>query len=289
MKKILWNTANVKNQKSLKWGFYHQEASAEWILFLLKKVKLKQIDNIDEINKNDELIIIDSGLDEKKTLYENLSSICSKIFLFHLGDEGGTEETFSIYNNCTHVWRTFCLNRYFNNLKITCIPLGFKTGTKLSQNFTFLKRKYSWSFIGTAHKSCRHDLLYQLDSVLPKFVFKTEKFNDKKRLTIEKFSSVLSDSKFIPCPSGFYHPETYRLYEALECKCIPIIENLYNFYDRFFPDNPFIKVNLWKESLELINNMEDKKILETNDRCVNWWDNIKKNLQKSISKKIYNE
>ena len=55
----------------------------------------------------------------------------------------------------------------------------------------------------------------------------------------EEMSEVLSSTIFSPCPNGFVHPETYRLYEALECGCIPIIENTYKYYDRLFPNNPF--------------------------------------------------
>ena len=52
---------------------------------------------------------------------------------------------------------------------------------------------------------------------------------------------ILSSTEFIPCPNGFFHPETYRVYEALECECIPIVENAFKYYDRLFPNNPFIK------------------------------------------------
>ena len=38
-------------------------------------------------------------------------------------------------------------------------------------------------------------------------------------------NKILVSTEFIPCPNGFFHPETYRLYEALESGCIPIVEN----------------------------------------------------------------
>ena len=61
-------------------------------------------------------------------------------------------------------------------------------------------------------------------------------------------SEILSSTEFIPCPNGFFHPETYRLYEALECECIPIVENAFKYYDRLFPNNPFIKVDKWRDA-----------------------------------------
>ena len=70
-------------------------------------------------------------------------------------------------------------------------------------------------------------------------------FNSKEKIIlVDEMSKVLSSTEFIPCPNGFFHPETYRLYEALECECIPIVESAYNYYDRLFPNNPFLKSGL---------------------------------------------
>ena len=54
-------------------------------------------------------------------------------------------------------------------------------------------------------------------------------------------------------------PESYRLYETLEAGCVPIIENPHNFYDNFLPKNPLIKINLWKESSEIIKKLFNDK------------------------------
>ena len=70
---------------------------------------------------------------------------------------------------------------------------------------------------------------------------KTKKF-DQDILEVNNMNEILSLTTFIPCPNGFVHPETYRLYEALQCDCIPIVEDSYKYYDRLFPGNPFIKV-----------------------------------------------
>ena len=41
--------------------------------------------------------------------------MCSKIFLFHLGDESGSYDLSPVYKNCNYIWRTFCSNKYFKN------------------------------------------------------------------------------------------------------------------------------------------------------------------------------
>ena len=72
-------------------------------------------------------------LKKKIELYSKLKLICSKIFLFHLGDEFGAYDLSQIYKNCNYIWRTFCSNKYFNNEKVVCLPIGFKSGVVLNK------------------------------------------------------------------------------------------------------------------------------------------------------------
>ena len=149
------------------------------------------------------------------------------MFLIHLGDEAGVYDLSLIYNKFNYVWRTFCINKYFNNKKVGCLPIGYKSGTYFKKKIG--KRKFKWAFIGTPHKSSRHDLLFQLSEIKPAFSHKTKKFNNNV-IDVDQMSDVLSSTEFIPCPYGFWHPETYRLYEALECGGGPIVENTYKYY-----------------------------------------------------------
>ena len=99
-------------------------------------------------------------------------------------------------------------------------------------------------------------------------------------------SKILASTEFIPCPNGFVHPETYRIYEALECGCIPVVENAYKYYDRLFPNNPFLKVDIWIEAKEIIKKWRDDQIQKKRDECKMWWNGYKKQLQEFIVGKI---
>ena len=293
MIKLFWNTQNhitqtandpnKENVLDFNWGKYHKKNSDKWISFILKKVNYEIIQSEKDINNKDVLIIVDSSVEKKTELYNKLKLICSKIFLIHLGDEPGQVNLDSIYNNCDFVWRTFCSRKYFNNDKISCFPIGYKTGTVL-QKYTE-KRKYKWAFLGTQHKSSRHDLLYQLSNIKPSYCYKTEKF-DAKPIEPKEMSEILSSTKFIPCPNGFVHPETYRLYEALECKCIPIVESTYQYYDRLFPSNPFLKVDKWIEAKVIIEKWTDDQITKKQEECYKWWVAYKIQLLEFITNKI---
>ena len=294
MIKLFWNThnqpktitndQNIKKKEAInfKWGTYHKKNSDMWIYEILQKIKYNIIDNEKNLEQGDILIIVDSNPEKKIELYNKLNLACSKILLFHLGDESGSHDLSKVYKNCYYVWRTFCSNKYFKNSHVQCIPIGYKSGLVNKQKN---KRKYKWAFTGTPHKSSRHDLLFQFSDIKPFFCHKTEKFNTKI-ISVDEMSEILSSTEFLPCPSGFFHPETYRLYEALQCGCIPIVENAYKYYDRLFPDNIFIKVDKWADAKSIIKNWGNNQIKKKQEECKNWWSNYKINLQEIIKKKV---
>ena len=294
MIKLFWNTHNQikpnSNDKKIRskqeedngWGHYHKKNSDKWIYEILKKIKYNIIQTETNLEKEDILIIIDSSIEEKSELYAKLNMICSKIFLFHLGDETGSYDLSQIYKNCDYIWRIFCSGKYFKNNKVKCIPIGYKSGILNKQRNN---KKYKWSFTGTPHKSSRHDLLFQLSDIEPFFCHKTEKFN-VKIISVDEMSEILSSTEFLPCPNGFFHPETYRLYEALECGCIPIIENAYEYYDRLFPANPFVKIDKWADAKPIIKGWGSDQIKKKREECSSWWSEYKNELQESIKNKI---
>ena len=293
MIKLFWNTHNQKktntdqpkdkDDRDYKWGLYHKENSDKWIYEILNKIEFEVIQSEKDLESEDILIIVDSSVENKEELYTKLELICSKMFLIHLGDESGAYDLSLIYNKFNYVWRAFCLNRYFNNKKISCLPIGYKSGILFKKEI--VERQYKWAFIGTPHKSSRHDLLFQLSEIEPSFFYKTKKFNEKI-IDVSEMSGILTSTEFIPCPNGFVHPETYRLYEALECGCIPIVENAYKYYDRLFPNNPFIKVDRWIEAKPVIRGWGDDQIKQKLEECRIWWSQYKNQLQEFIINKI---
>ena len=109
MIKLFWNTHNQKksnsSDKKIKkkedadygWGIYHKKNSNVWIYEILKKIKYEIIESEINLEKNDTLIIVDSSVEKKIEFYSKIKLICSKIFLFHLGDEFGSHNLSPIY------------------------------------------------------------------------------------------------------------------------------------------------------------------------------------------------
>ena len=287
MIKLLWNTSrHQKDSFELVWGKYHEDSSKDWIYSLLQDINYKSINSEEEIDKGDTVIIIDSGIHFKEHLYIKLKTLTKRFFLFHINDEHLDKRSAPIYSYCDYVWRTCCSPKYFTNNKVKCIPPGYKNGFK--QKFDLnKKRDYKWCFFGTQHKSSRHDMNFQLEKIEPNFVNRIDKFADKKKsANVEEMEKVYFNTDFAPCPAGFFHPESYRIYEALQCGTIPIVESVYNYFDNIYPKNPFIKINKWKEAKEIIDNWNDDQILNKRKECINWWNQYLSDHKNFVQTKI---
>ncbi len=181
MIKLFWNTAlNQEDPFELGWGKYHEKSSKDWVYFLLQNINYTFINSEKEINKEDTVIIVDSGIHFKEHFYKKLKTLAKKIFLFHINDEHLDKRSMPIYDYFNHVWRTCCSPKYFLNNKVKCIPPGYKSGFKKKFDLN-KKRQFKWCFFGTQHKSSTHDMNFQLKEIKPNFVNRTDKFADKEK------------------------------------------------------------------------------------------------------------
>jgi len=288
--KLLWNTnknlpvgSNLGEERTIFWGNYHFVNSYPWILNLLSKLEIEIINDTQNLDENESLIIVDHMISTKESFYFDLSNKVKKIFLIHLGDEGGAEKKDLVYPLCEHIWRTFSLPMFKNFKNVTSIPIGYKCDP-IKDNINILKRNYKWSFLGTTHGSSRYDLLNKHKNIMPNFINLTEDFSGKKSMDTNDYYKILNNSIFAPIPHGYFHPETYRLYEALEAGCIPIIENPFQFFDNFLPNNPLPSVNSWEDSSTIIKKyLENKKDIEILGNKINdWWTQHKENLKETF-------
>lgn len=83
----------------------------------------------------------------------------------------------------------------------------------------------NWFFSGQINherrEMCRKALL-SIQKDIPGEYNGTDGFT--QGMSPEEYSIRLSQAKVAPCPSGIQTPDTFRLFEALECGCIPIAD-----------------------------------------------------------------
>ncbi len=281
--KLFWNSQNYN--KSF-WGEYHHKNSKKWLLDVLSEIKFEEVENLNHINSYEDLIIVDSEIPKKEKFYNDFLLNYKNIYLIHLGDEGGKINK-EFYKRFKHVFRTFYLNSFAKIPNITQIPIGYKAGP-INNSKKITDRSYIWNFLGTIHGASRYDLIFQNENIKPNFINITKKFGGQNSLNEKEYYKIMGDSKFALVSHGYFHPETYRLYEALESGCIPIIENPHNFFDKFLPENPIIKIKLWNEATKIIKelNNDNNKIIEISKSIKKWWENHKFMIKKNVKEKL---
>ena len=131
-------------------------------------------------------------------------------------------------------------------------------------------------------------MIYQLKDIQPNNIKITSKFGSNDSLNSNKYYEILCNSIYVPVPHGFFHPETYRFYEALESGCIPLVENPHNFYDVIYSNNPIKKLTTWSEARNFIKqNYKNKSLtLEYSEELNYWWKSVIADFQKNMSIKI---
>ena len=120
-----------------------------------------------------------------------------------------------------------------------------------------------------------------------------EKKIDKAQLELSKLGSEFYKNPEYLYLRGkiFYLNKLYylaidTLLIALECGCIPIVENAYKYYERLFPNNPFIKVDRWIEAKPVIREWQKDQIEQKREECRTWWSQYKNQLQEFTINKI---
>lgn len=214
-------------------------------------------------------------------------------FLVHFFDEN-YEGGYEIYENFRGVIRCFW-SSVFNQSHVMSMPLGYAAGTKRAAPFEpASQRKYLWSFIGHLEKSSRPDMVKALSRLEPHFLFATDgirgipAFPARRAMYSSEYSEVLAQSAFSPCPMGNVNLESFRIYEALECGSIPIVERrmTLDYFANLLGDHPIPTVRSWFEAQRLICRMIENpdEIDAVQDRCSKWWNDYKRRYSESVGR-----
>lgn len=167
------------------------------------------------------------------------------------------------------------------------MPNGYTTDTrKMLSAIGKKERDIDVSFVGQKNHPRRDQCVDELDALqgYAKFRVATDGFG-KLELNRDEYMDVLARSKVVLCPSGVESPDNFRLYEALEAGCIPIVDAFSTkhqapgFWGIVLGDDlPFPMVNYWDELPtvlpDLINNWT-----EISNKCYAWWQSYKRNMR----------
>ena len=227
-------------------------------------------------------------LDNSVIIYSNNSNTISDDFNNYLNKFVELGYTFyllhfsneNLSHNCDYYSKAKTVFRNYYDSNITAenvifIPLGGKSGF-INKNEKWSKiKEYEFVFIGQP-KSDRQELLSVMESMENVFIHKTNSWNCSTSLTQDECISIYNKTKFVPCPMGWVHPDSFRLMECLESGSIPILKNYNNleYFTKVWGDSPLPVVNSWDEITNYYK-MNEEDFLKLKTLVFNWYKEFK--------------
>lgn len=157
------------------------------------------------------------------------------------------------------------------------------------------ERTCDWMFAGQIthrrREQCEH-ILQSAEMQKLQNVFITTKTFGEEAIEYSEYLTAMSHTKFVLCPSGPESPDSFRVWEALEAGCIPIVDShstnneVPGFWEYLLGnDMPFPIVNEWYELPTLMPQLL-KEYPHNANRAFAWWQLHKFNLKRELEKEI---
>lgn len=170
------------------------------------------------------------------------------------------------------VWLQYHRNQWVHRY----LPIGPGPG-----RFRPADKTLDWCFSGQVGHTKRQELMEVMREVGGGFLFGTPGFT--QGLPREDYEHLLSYTRMALCPGGPNSPDSFRLYEALESGCIPIVDNA-PFFEEMFGDFPFLTVSHWDEAPDLIENYRASP--DAAKTVYDWWQKTKYQLAYALEEDL---
>lgn len=127
-------------------------------------------------------------------------------------------------------------------------------------------RQYDFSFSGNTNNYWRRECVAQLKKLPNTRVIVSGGFG--QGLPYNEYLEMLSQTKYAACPSAISTPDSFRIYEALEMGCVPVLDKpASDLFKYMWGDFPGVTVNNWSElKVEDMPNFEAAQAF-----CKGWW------------------
>jgi hypothetical protein len=233
----------------------------------------------------DSCLLVDSYLHARpRDYYRNFRG--KNAWLLHLSDET-YEGGYDLYENFRGVFRTYW-SAVFNPQRVMQIPLGYSAKVRSKAPLlASTARKYLWCFMGGANISSRPEMIRAFEVLEPAFLHATDRGN-VSRIGKEHYVSILRDSVFVPSPMGNTNLDCFRVYEALECGSIPLLEKRFRFdyFRHLLGPHPLPTFTNWDKAAQFVRWMQEHPVemdhLAT--ECSQWWCEYKRHLSVDIER-----
>lgn len=171
---------------------------------------------------------------------------------------------------------------------------SYAPDTKLLKDYReeYLDKPLDWFFAGQLGHARRDECVAALENLPNGELVTTEGFT--QGMPHDEYFKKLASAKFAPCPSGPCTPDTFRLYEALEAGCIPIVDSLpsrkgypQGFWENLFGEvPPFPVLDSWESVKPTIEGLLPTWKEEAN-KIFAWWQRKKRQYKHELLQDVF--
>jgi GR25 family glycosyltransferase involved in LPS biosynthesis len=250
----------------------------EWIQELLGPqipFRVERISSADPPPTDKPIVLVQRPwIDSYIRLFEKWEAAGCGYSVLHVSDEYATDRIdFYHFSQCLGVVRIYHRSDIGTELskKVATIPLGYHwtlaggSEDPVSKTPRLPFRNTVWSFYGTRWMN-REEMLEPLKEIGPHNLLLVDSWESPEKLTRNQYVASLLDTVFVPCPGG-NNIETFRLYEALECGCIPIYVKIPGddaYVEMLQTELGLLAVSSWVEAkLLMAHFFKEKEIMES--------------------------
>jgi hypothetical protein len=227
-------------------------------------------------------------------LLQKWSNAGADYFVLHLSDEF-VNDPIAFYNDphCLGILRFYDRADLSSEVrkKTLILPLGYHytlsggSDNPVEKTPRLPFRNFKWSFMGTNWKN-RKELIAPLKRIDPHHLLLVDTWESKDKVERQQYLSCLLDTYFVPCMSG-NNNETFRVYEALECGCIPLYvkQGDTDFHAEYLMNEiGLMPSSNWEEATKLMEHLLQNISLLENYRnmILNRWITLKQKLNNDI-------
>lgn len=277
------------------WVGYHQPemiARNYWDQAMLEEMFAKgnyehhiNFDDTKAINESTEVpaekvgaVVIVNGrthTEDAAWITEDMAHLRWVLFII-TGDEEALFPWRDIHHPLMRVWVQLPRMNEHNDTSYKLVN-GYRPQTRqLLKEIGQQERTHDFFFAGQVTHA-RREQCYEAARGLPNgILYETREFG-REVLPYPEYLKVMSSSKIVLCPSGPESPDSFRVYEALEAGCIPIVDAFSTkhqapgFWQYLLGDDiPFPIVDYW-DKLPVVLPQILKEYPENANRVFAWW------------------
>lgn len=275
------------------WKSYHKPeviGRGYWDQGLLEDIfeqgDYNHYEDVSEVTDGEGAIFIINGRTHTEDA-EKINADIAKLRWVLFIDTGDEEAVFpwrDIKHPIMRVWIMLPRMNLHNDTSFK-LPNGYRPETHdVLKEVGYQEKTQDWFFAGQVNHARREQCVEQLRELPNGKLVETDGFG-KEVMPYREYLENMAKSKIVLCPSGIESPDNFRLYEALEAGCLPIVDAFatnnqdWGFWRYLFGnDIPFPIIGYWDALPKLLPELL-RGYPENANKCFAWWQSKKREIK----------